>query len=43
MVFLCQCQYYHNINYYDLLGSILSCHISKESFWTKFRLINEIS
>ena len=23
MVFLCQCQYYKNINYYDLLGSIL--------------------
>ena len=23
MVFLCQCQYYNNINYYDLLGSIL--------------------
>ena len=26
MVFLCQCQYYHNINSYDLLGSILSCY-----------------
>ena len=24
MVFLCQCQYYNNINYYDLLGSFLS-------------------
>ena len=23
MVFLCKCQYYNNINYYDLLGSIL--------------------
>ena len=23
MVFLCQCQYYNNINYYDLLGSVL--------------------
>ena len=27
MVFLCQCQYYNNINYYDLLGSILSCYV----------------
>ena len=26
MVFLCQYQYYSNINYYDLLGSILTCY-----------------
>ena len=32
MVFLCQCQYYHNINYYDLLGSILSCYVSMKTF-----------